>query len=495
MERKSYFVGVDIGTSNVVMAVGSRIGDGPINIEEVISRPIESGVTAGRIDNVNSVGAAISSAKEELEKELGIRINEAYAGISGEFVRCAYHTDHVFVRDREAGCISKEDMTALHERMNNVVPSDHNEVILERIPQNYIIDNNREIDNPIGSFGQTITSTFMFILCQNSQLERVKMAFFNAGGLKLLGTYVNPTVLPSLVLTEEEKDEGVAVVDIGGGTTDVAIVRGGKLRYIGSVPIGAQTINNDMRSFGIPERKTEDTKRKYGSAIADKIPVDSTIPIQKAGQQSKKDLPHRNIVAIIEARLKDIIEFAWAEIKHAKMSSKIPCGVVLTGGSTVLEHIDELFQRETNAPTRLSTIESGISADTKDMISTYNQSTAVAVMLRGASHRKCDVVEVNSRGAVSPGFPTPPTPPQPTITRPTPPIGSTTTPSAVGSTTPKTESDTPTQSDTTKEVDTTKSVDAPQKQEKKSGKKLGGFFNGMSKLLDAVLGNDKDDVL
>lgn len=496
MERKSYFVGVDIGTSNVVMAVGSRVGDGPINIEDVISRPIESGVTSGRIDNVNSVGAAISSAKEELERELGIRINEAYAGISGEFVRCAYHTDHVFVRNRETGCISKEDMIALHERMNNVVPSDHGEVILERIPQNYIIDNNHEIDNPIGSFGQTITSTFMFILCQNSQLERVKMAFFNAGGLKLLGTYVNPTILPSLVLTEDEKDEGAAVVDIGGGTTDVAIVRGGKLRYIGSIPIGAQTINNDMRSFGIPERKTEDTKRKYGSAIADKISVDSTIPIHLAGQQSKKDLPHRNLVAIIEARLKDIIEFTWTEIKHAKMSTKIPCGLVLTGGTTVLEHIDELFQSETNLPARLSTIENGISVDTKDMVSTYSQSTAVAVMLKGASHCKCDVVEVNARGAVSPGVPpTPPVPPQPL--RPTPPTttGIPATPPAGSTPTPKPEETTPKPTEQHTTETPSKPVDAPQKQEKKSGKKLGGFLNGMSKLLDAVLGNDKDDVL
>lgn len=491
MERKSYFVGVDIGTSNVVMVVGSRLGDGPINIEDAVTKPIDGGVTAGRIDNVRSVGVAIGEAKKELEEELHIRINEAYAGISGEFVRCAYYTDHVFVRDSESGCITKEDVSSLHERMHNVL-ADPTEEIMARIPQNYVIDNGKEIDDPIGSFGRTLSSTFMFVLCQKSQLERTKMAFHNAG-LKLLSTYVNPAVLPSLILTEEEKDEGVAIVDIGGGTTDVAIVRNGKLRYIGSVPIGAQCINIDMRSFGIPERNTEFIKRNYGSAVADMVPAENTILIQKAGQQSKRDFPQRNLVAIIEARLKDIIEFAWAEIKHAKMSTKIPCGLVLTGGSTVFANIDELFRRETNAPVRLSTIESGISADTMERISTYAQSTAVAVMLNGVKRGKCDVTEVGVKSQPQSYSPyTPPTPtsnPRPTsMTAPTPqPNADEADDNATGGyPQPTTVSE-----EQTKPI--TEDPKKPTVEEVK--KKSGGFFKKLSKFVDGMLGNDNDDVL
>lgn len=492
MEKKSYFVGVDIGTSNVAMVVGSRIGDGPINIEDGVTRPINGGVVAGRIDNVQSVGAAIRAAKEELERELNIRINEAYAGLSGEFVHCAYYTDHVFVRDNVSSCITKEDVASLHERMNNVI-ADPSEEILERIPQNYVIDSSKEIADPIGSFGRNLSSTFMFILCQKNQLMRVKMAFHNAG-LSLLGTYVNPAVLPSLVLTDEEKDEGVAIVDIGGGTTDVSIVRGGKLRYIASVPIGAQSINADMHTFGISDRNTEYFKRKYGSAVADMVPADATIPIQKAGQQSKKDFPQRNLVAIIEARLKDIAEFAWAEIKHAKMSTKIPCGLVLTGGSTVLENIDELFRRETGVPVRLSTVESGISDETKEKVSTYLQSAAVAVMLNGVKRGKCDVIELSPK-VVSPQQPTSPTTitPQPILPKVGQNVavengdGTTGTPSDDnGDTTPT----------TLQQQQTSESEQKSEpKSEPKKEPKRGGFIKNISKLLDAVLGNDKDDVL
>lgn len=490
MEKKSYFVGVDIGTSNVAMVVGSRIGDGPINIEDGVTRPINGGVVAGRIDNVQSVGAAIRAAKEELERELNIRINEAYAGLSGEFVHCAYYTDHVFVRDNVSSCITKEDVASLHERMNNVI-ADPSEEILERIPQNYVIDSSKEIADPIGSFGRNLSSTFMFILCQKNQLMRVKMAFHNAG-LSLLGTYVNPAVLPSLVLTDEEKDEGVAIIDIGGGTTDVSIVRGGKLRYIASVPIGAQSINADMHTFGISDRNTEYFKRKYGSAVADMVPADATIPIQKAGQQSKKDFPQRNLVAIIEARLKDIAEFAWAEIKHAKMSTKIPCGLVLTGGSTVLENIDELFRRETGVPVRLSTVESGISDETKEKVSTYLQSAAVAVMLNGVKRGKCDVIELSPK-VVSPQQPTSPTTitPQPIL----PKVGQSVAVENGDGTTGTPSND---NGDTTTPPTTPQQPQTPeseQKSEPKKEPKRGGFIKNISKLLDAVLGNDKDDVL
>lgn len=494
MEKKSYFVGVDIGTSNVAMVVGSRIGDGPINIEDGVTRPINGGVVAGRIDNVQSVGAAIRAAKEELERELNIRINEAYAGLSGEFVHCAYYTDHVFVRDNVSNCITKEDVASLHERMNNVI-ADPSEEILERIPQNYVIDSSKEIADPIGSFGRNLSSTFMFILCQKNQLMRVKMAFHNAG-LSLLGTYVNPAVLPSLVLTDEEKDEGVAIVDIGGGTTDVSIVRGGKLRYIASVPIGAQSINADMHTFGISDRNTEYFKRKYGSAVADMVPADATIPIQKAGQQSKKDFPQRNLVAIIEARLKDIAEFAWAEIKHAKMSTKIPCGLVLTGGSTVLENIDELFRRETGVPVRLSTVESGISDETKEKVSTYLQSAAVAVMLNGVKRGKCDVIELSPK-VIAPQQPTSPTTitPQPIL----PKVGQNVAVENGDGTTGTPSDD---NGDTTTPPTTSQQQQTPESEQKSEPKKepkkepkRGGFIKNISKLLDAVLGNDKDDVL
>lgn len=404
MENKSYFVGVDIGTSNVVMVVGSRKGvNGAIEIEGVSSQEVETGVASGRIDNVNTVGKAIQKAKEELEEELHISIHEAYAGISSEMVRCAYYTDHVFVKDTTSNCISKEDVASLHERMYNV-HADAGEEIIARIPQNYVIDESREIEDPVGSFGHTLSSTFMFILCPKNQLERVKMSFFNAGLKPPLAVRVNPCELPRTLLSKEESEEGVAIVDIGAGTTDVSIVRGGKLRYFATVPIGAQSINADMHAFGIFESKTETLKKKFGSAVADMVDESSVIPSALTGMH-KRDYPQRNLVLIIEARLKDIIEFAMAEVKYAKMSSKIPCGFVVTGGCSTLENIDELFRRETKMPTRLGGAHEGITPESVNNISAYSHSAAVAVMLYGATCQACNVTEQRSATSLVPPQP------------------------------------------------------------------------------------------
>lgn len=396
MEKKSYTVGVDIGSSGVVVAVGRQLADGSVRIEDVAPRSVSEGVTSGRIDNVRSVGLAIRDAKAELEEELGIRIESAYAGISGPFVRCATYTDLVFINN-PMGCITKEDLANLHERMNNVV-AEEGEVIIDRILQHYAIDDKTEIADPVGAFARKLSATYLFVLCRKDQIERAKIALYNAG-LKLLKVCVNPAVLASALLSDEERDEGVAIVDIGGGTTDLAIIRGNKLRYMASIPIGAATINADMHAFGISERNTEKIKKTYGSAVADLVSHDLTVPVSMPGKV-KKELLQVNLVSIIEARLKDIIEFVWDEIRQAKFSTKIPCGIVLTGGSALLENIDELFRRETGLNVRCIDRKDirGIDEESQQKISPCTQSAAIAVMLFGATNGACEVVE---RGAVA----------------------------------------------------------------------------------------------
>ena len=388
MEKKNYIVGVDIGSSNVVVIVGTVQKDGLLNVEGVASRPVGKGVNSGRIENMRTVGSAIREAKAELENDLNIRINEAYAGISGDFVRCALYTDHVFIKD-PSGCISKEDVASLHDRMRNVM-ADEGEQIMSRMPQNYVIDDSRMVDDdPVGTFGRKLSATFLFVLCQKIQIERVKMSFHNAG-MTLLDIFVNPAVLPDAVLTDGERDEGVAVVDIGGGTTDVAVVRGGKLRYAASIPIGAASINADMRAFGIADCNTESIKKKYGSAVSELVDADRVIQIQMAGQQ-KRDFLQRNLAAIVEARLKDIAEFVWNEICDAKFSTKIPCGLVLTGGSALLTDIDELFRRVTGYDVRVATAQTGIDSESQEKIATPAHTAAVALLLAGAKKGACAV--------------------------------------------------------------------------------------------------------
>ena len=153
MERKNYIVAVDLGSSSVRVAVGEKTDGGLMEIACVVSKPVE-GVRAGKIENIELVSQAVCEAFGEVEEQLGIHITEAYAGISGDFVRCARHTDHVFVYDPQNG-VNQKDVDALFDRMRNVQAPD-DETIMERVPQNYAVDDDREVRNPVGSFGKKL---------------------------------------------------------------------------------------------------------------------------------------------------------------------------------------------------------------------------------------------------------------------------------------------------------------------------------------------------
>lgn len=257
-----------MGCSSVVVAVGEKTPEGLLDVACVVTKPVE-GVNAGRIENIELVSRAIREAVSEAEQQLGIRITEAYAGISGDFVRCARHTDHVFVYDPQNG-VNQKDVDALFDRMRNVQAPD-DETIMERIPQNYLVDENQEVADPVGSFGKRLASTFNFILCAKTPIERLNLALRRLG-IRSLGMYANALVTGAAVLSADEKEEGAAVVNIGGGVTDVAVYYRNVPRYIATIPMGAGAINNDIRTLGILERHVDSLKRKFGSAVAELAP-------------------------------------------------------------------------------------------------------------------------------------------------------------------------------------------------------------------------------
>ena len=247
MEKKNYIVAIDLGSANVVVAVAERDAEGRPAVRSIVSKPSQ-GVKAGMITNIEQVSNSIKAAVEAVGEELGIRITEAYTGISGDFVRCARHTDHVFTSDPQNG-VNRTDVEALFDRMRNVQAPD-DETIMERIPQNYLVDENQEVADPVGSFGKRLASTFNFILCAKTPIERLNLALRRLG-IRSLGMYANALVTGAAVLSADEKEEGAAVVNIGGGVTDVAVYYRNVPRYIATIPMGAGAINNDIRTLGI----------------------------------------------------------------------------------------------------------------------------------------------------------------------------------------------------------------------------------------------------
>lgn len=389
MEKKSYIVAIDLGTSNVVVAVGEKHPDQPLDVAYVISKPSE-GVNAGKIENIELVSKAVKEAITEAETKLSIHITEAYAGISGEFVRCARHTDHVFVGDYQNG-VSRHDVDALFDRMRNVQAPD-NEMILERIPQNYVVDDNQEVENPVGSFGRKLSSTFNFILCQKTPMQRLDMALKRLG-IRLLAVYPNALVAPEAVALPDEKEEGVAVVEIGGGTTDVTVYYRNVVRYIATIPMGAMAINRDIRTMGVPEKHIESLKQKYGWAVAELAPEDKLIRVNGRTAREAKDILLRNLATVIEARTTDIAEFVLQEIKDSGFSQRLVCGIILTGGSAQLQGIDALFKRVTGMDVRISAPEMGFSEQTREQLDNPAYATVAGILLRGSEQGICTVRE------------------------------------------------------------------------------------------------------
>ena len=389
MERKNYTVAVDLGSSNVVVAVGEKAAEGQMEVASIVSKPVE-GVNAGKIENIELVSRAIREAMSEAEEQLGIRITEAYAGISGDFVRCARHTDHVFVYDPQNG-VNQKDVDALFDRMRNVQAPD-DETIMERVPQNYVVDDNQEVKNPVGSFGKKLSSTFNFILCLRTPMQRLDMALKRLG-IKMLGVTSNAIATAEAVLLPDEKEEGVAVVDIGGGVTDVAVYYRNVVRYIATIPMGAMAINRDIRTMSVPEKHVESLKQKYGSAVADLAPEDKLIRVNGRTAREAKDNLLRNLATVIEARATDIAEFVLQEIRDSGYAGKLAYGIVLTGGSAKLKDVDELFRRVTGMDVRIASAETGVAEESREKVVDPAYATAVGILLKGAEQGACAVIE------------------------------------------------------------------------------------------------------
>ena len=415
MERKNYTVAVDLGSSSVVVAVGSKGAEGTLDVACVVSKPVE-GVHAGKIENIELVSRAIREAVEEVQEQLGIRITEAYAGISGDFVRCARHTDHVFVYDPQNG-VNRKDVDALFDRMRNVQAPD-DETIMERVPQNYMVDDSQEVRNPVGSFGKKLSSTFNFILCLRTPIQRLEMALKRLG-IKMLGVVPGALASSEAVLLPDEKEEGAAVVDIGAGVTDVAVYYRNVVRYIASIPMGASAINRDIRTMSVPEKHVESLKQKYGSAVAELASDEKLIRVNGRTAREAKDILLRNLATVIEARATDIAEFVLQEIRDSGYDGKLAYGIVLTGGSARLKDLDELFRRVTKMDVRVALPEAGISEESQARIADPAFSTAAGILLRGAEQGGCAFAErpqspADASAAAEPRRPfAPAQPPQP----------------------------------------------------------------------------------
>lgn len=376
-------ISVDLGGSKVTVALGRLSHNGETVVVDAVSKPMD-GFTRGEVTNIEHVTSAIRDAVSELERRQGVKVNDVWVSVSGRHIVSADNSGFVYVGGAD-GEITERDVEKLHENMNNVQAPD-GKVILSRIPQNYKVDANETLGSPVGRFGRRLETTFSFVLAGKVALERISKAFQRAG-VERVHYLAGAMASAEVVATEEEKESGVIVIDLGAASTDLCIIQNKIVRYVASIPVGSSAINNDIRSTAIPAGVIEKLKTKCGYATTSAIPADklnSSVRINAhSPHQKNKEITYRDLATIIEARMLDIVEFVCSEIRASGYHNRLPGGIILTGGGSQLAGVEILFKERTGYDVRLGAAEGDISAESMEGTSAPELATAIGLLSLG----------------------------------------------------------------------------------------------------------------
>ncbi|MDX5299475.1 MAG: cell division protein FtsA [Gammaproteobacteria bacterium] len=369
-------VGLDIGTSKVVAIVGKRKVDGSIEIVGIGSNP-SRGLKRGVVVNIETTVQAIQRAIEEAELMAGCRIHSVYAGIAGSHIRSLNSHGLVAIRDRE---VTQADIDRVIDAAQAVaIPADQK--ILHILPQEYIIDNQEGIKEPLGMSGVRLEAKVHLVTCAVNAAQNIEKC------VRRCGLEVDDVILEQLassyaVLTDDEKELGVCVVDVGGGTTDIAVFTGGAIRHTSVIPIAGDQVTNDIAmALRTPTQNAEEIKIKYACALTQLAGADETIKVPSVGDRPARDLSRQALAEVVEPRYEELFTLVQSELRRSGFEELIPAGIVLTGGSSTMEGVVELAEEIFHMPVRLA-VPQGVTGMT-DVVNNPIYSTGVGLLIYG----------------------------------------------------------------------------------------------------------------
>ncbi|HXN09912.1 MAG TPA: cell division protein FtsA [Steroidobacteraceae bacterium] len=345
---KDVIVGLDIGTSKVLALVGEITADGAIELIGLGSQP-SRGLKKGVVVNIESTVQSIARAVEEAELMADCEINAVYAGIAGSHVRSLNSHGVVAIRDRE---VTHGDVEHVIDAAKAVaIPADQR--ILHVLPQEFIIDGQEGIRDPIGMSGVRLEAKVHIVTGAESAAQNIVKC------VQRCGLVVEDVVLEQLassfaVLTDDEKELGVCLVDIGGGTTDIAVFAAGAIRHTAVIPIAGDQVTNDIAvSMRTPTQYAEDIKLRYACALAQLANPDESIEVPSVGDRPARRLARQTLAEVVEPRYEELFNLIREELRRSGLEEVIAAGVVLTGGSSRMEGAIELAEEIFHVPVRL----------------------------------------------------------------------------------------------------------------------------------------------
>ncbi len=380
MENSDIVVGLDIGTTKIACIVGKRDEHGKIEILG-IGKSESLGVSRGVVANIDKTVQSIQAAVEEAQNKTGIEIKYVNVGIAGQHIKSLQHRG-IYTRDSLDTEISKEDVRNLIRDMYKLqmLPG---EEIIHVLPQEYIVDNEQGIKDPVGMSGIRLEANFHIITGQVAAAKNIHRCAYKAG-LSVTELILEPLASSAAVLNDEEMEAGVALVDIGGGTTDIAIFQDNIIRHTAVIPFGGNIISEDIKEgCTIIKHQAELLKVKFGSALATEAKDNEIVSIPGLRGREPREISLKNLASIIQARMEEIIEHVYYEIKNSGYEKKLIGGIVVTGGGSNLRHLPQLMEYVTGMDVRVGYPNEHLAGGNPEDITSPIFSTGVGLVMKG----------------------------------------------------------------------------------------------------------------
>ncbi len=381
MEHTGISVGLDIGTTKIVALVGKKNEFNKVEILGV-GKSKSLGVHRGVVNNITQTIQSIQQAVEDAKTNSGFNINDVVVGIAGQHIRSIQHSDYI-TRENPEEVINEADIQRLIQQVYKLVMLPGEEII-HVLPQEYKVDGQGEIKEPIGMHGGRLEANFHVVVGQLASIKNIGRCIKSAG-LNMANITLEPLASSEAVLSQEEKEAGVALIDIGGGTTDLAIFKDGIIRHTAVIPFGGNVITEDIKEgCSIIEKQAELLKIKFGSAWPGENKDTEIVSIPGLHGRDPKEISLKTLSKIINARVVEIIEQVFLEIKnygHSEQKKKLIAGIVLTGGGSLLKHLKQLVEYITGMDTRVGYPSEHLAGDTQETVSSPLFATSVGLLM------------------------------------------------------------------------------------------------------------------
>ncbi|MEI6059454.1 MAG: cell division protein FtsA [Bacteroidota bacterium] len=387
-------VGLDIGTTKIAAIAGCRNEFGKIEVLGY-GHTESIGVRRGVITNIENTVNSIQTAIREAQANSKVTIRTVNVGIAGQHIRSIQHRASTIRHNPEIE-ISQEDIDQFTSSIYNIAMNP-GEKIIDVLPQEFTIDGESGVKDPKGMLGHQMGASFHIVTAQTSAAQNI-MKCIEKSGYNLQHMILQPLASAEAVLNNDEKEAGVVLVDIGGGTTDVAIFLDGIIRHTAVIPFGGEIITEDIKAgCSIIKKHAEDLKVKFGSALASENKAEEVVAIPGLRGRAPKEITLKNLAKIIQARMEEIIEAVYQEIKSTGLEKRLIAGIVLTGGGAKLKHIEQLTQFITGMDTRIGYPNEHLAGNSVEDITSPMYSTGIGLVLLGM--QRTDLSSITNGGS------------------------------------------------------------------------------------------------